>query len=81
MIGLTPVGLALQVELDDARQHPVVGDGERRHAQLGRPLDQVVDLAGAVEGRVVRVDVQVAEVRGRAFCGLGLVFHCNIGIG
>ena len=68
-VGLEPddgldAGLAaLLVELDDAGEHPVVGDGQGRHAQLHRPADQVVHLAGPVERRVVGVDVQVAEAR------------------
>ena len=56
---------ALLVELDDARQHPVVGDGESRHAQLHGAAYQIVQLAGPVERRVVRVHVEVTEGRRR----------------
>ena len=59
---------ALLVELDDAGQHPVVGDGQSRHAQLHGPLDQVVHLAGAIERRVVGVDVQMTEAGLRRTC-------------
>ena len=65
-MGLTPALAALLVELDDAREHPVVGDGQRGHAHLGRPGHQVVHLAGAVQRRVVGVDVQVAEAGRRS---------------
>ena len=51
----------LLVELDGARKHAVVRDGERGHAELGRASHQVFHLARPVQRRVVRVDVQVAE--------------------
>ncbi len=53
------------VELDRAVHDPVVGEPQRRLAERGRPLGQRVDLAGAVEQRVLGVDVQVGDRRGR----------------
>ncbi len=48
---------------DRARQRAVVGERDGRHLELGRPRDQVGDPAGAVEDRVLGVDVQVDERR------------------
>jgi hypothetical protein len=55
--------LAGFVELDGAEEAAVVGDGERRHAELGRAGHHGVDARGAVEQAVVGVDVEVDEIR------------------
>jgi hypothetical protein len=47
------------VELDRARHGAVVGDPDRGHAELGRTLDELRDTAGAVQDRVLGVDVQM----------------------
>ena len=47
------------VVLDRPVHHTVVGQPQRRHLQLGRPLRELVDLAGAVEQRILAVDVQM----------------------
>ena len=51
-----PAGL---VELDRAVQDAVVGEPERRHPELGRARRERLDLAGAVEQRVLGVDVEM----------------------
>ena len=45
------------VELDRPVHHPVVGEPERRLAEARRTLGELVDLARAVEQRVLGVDV------------------------
>ena len=40
----------------------VIGDGDRRHAQFGHPLDQRVDSAGTVEEAETGVEVEVDEL-------------------
>ena len=52
------------VELDRAVHHPVVGEPEGRHSQLRRAGGHRVDLAGAVEQRVLAVGVQMGDGRG-----------------
>ncbi len=48
---------------DDRREHvAVLGDGERRHVQLNRAVEQLFDAAGAVEERVLRVQMQMDEL-------------------
>ena len=41
----------------------MVGEGQGRLPQLGRPGHQLLDAAAAVQEREVRVDVQVDEGR------------------
>ena len=48
-------------ELHGARHRAVVGERDRRHLELGGPLDEIRNPAGAVEDRVLRVDVEVDE--------------------
>ena len=52
-------GAARLVVLDRAVHHAVVGEPERRHAELGGALGESVDLCGAVQQRVLAVDVEV----------------------
>ena len=47
------------VELDRAVHHAVVGEPERGLPERGGALDEAVDLRGAVEQRVLGVDVEV----------------------
>ena len=55
--------LARLIVKDDRREHvAVLGDGERRHLQLDRAVEQLLDAAGAVEQRVLRVQVKVDEL-------------------
>jgi hypothetical protein len=56
---LDPGGDAGLVVLDRAIHHAVVGEAERRHVQFRGAGGQMVDLAGAVEQRVLTVDVQM----------------------
>ena len=56
--------LALAVELDQAVQHPVVGDGEGRLPEGGGLLDDLFDAGGAVEHGVLAVDMEVGEAGG-----------------
>jgi hypothetical protein len=51
--------LAGLVVLDGAVHHAVVREPERRHLQLRGSRRHAVDLAGAIEQRVLAVDVQV----------------------
>ncbi len=55
--------LARLVVKDDRREHvAVLGNRERRHLQLDRAVEQLLDAAGTVEQRVLRVQVQVDEL-------------------
>ena len=56
---LDPVLLAGREELNGPVHHPVVGERQRRLAEGGRTLGQLVDLASPVEQRVLGMDVQV----------------------
>ncbi len=56
---LDPVLLAGLVEVDGAVHHAVVGQPESRLPELRRPRRHGVDLAGAVEQRVLAVGVKV----------------------
>jgi hypothetical protein len=57
-----PAGL---VELHGAVHDAVIGQPEGRLAELGRALRELVDLAGAVEQRVLGVDVEMRAAGGR----------------
>ena len=48
-------------EADGAVETVVVGEGQGRLPELGRPGDQLLDAAAAVEEREVRVDMEVDE--------------------
>ena len=54
-------GPGLQIELNGAVHHPVVGESDRRHAGLGRQANHVRDPAGAIEQAEFRVRVEVDE--------------------
>ena len=63
------IGLRLLGRLpgaDRGIQAGVVGDGERRHAELGRAGDQLLGVAGTVEEAEVAVRVEFAVVVRRA---------------
>ena len=60
-MGLTPGVSGGAVELHRARQRPVVGERHGGHAELLHALDQRPHAAGAVEERVLAVDVEVDE--------------------
>src|SRR6266540_5332908 len=63
---------ALLVELDRPVQRPVIGQRERAHPKLGDVFDERLDLRVAVEQRVLRMDVQMDEIRGhRPHRGMG----------
>src|SRR5687768_4082485 len=47
--------------LDRPVHHPVVGQAERRLPERGRALGERVDRAGAVEDRILGVDVKMGE--------------------
>ena len=68
---LDPVLLARFVELQGPVHDAVVGQPEGRLAQFGGPLGERVDPAGAVQQRVLRVDVQVDGRRGHGPTILG----------
>ena len=51
------------VEVDRAGERAVVGEPDGRHLELGGALREVRDPAGAVEDRVLGVDVEVDEGR------------------
>ena len=59
--GVDPVLLAGLVVLDGAVHHPVVGEPQRGLPVGGGALGQRVDPAGAVENRVLGVDVEMGE--------------------
>jgi hypothetical protein len=62
--GLDAVSLRLAVQLDGAGEAPVVGEGHRRHLQLGGALGELGDPARSVENRVLGVDMEMDEVGG-----------------
>ena len=73
------------VVLDRPVHHPVVGEAERRHPELGGPRHEpsvdlvrspVDDLAGAVEQRVLAVDVKVDD----APAHLAIIATASVGI-
>ena len=51
------------VELERARHRAVIGDPDRGHAELHRTLDELRDAAGAVQDRVLGMDVQMGVTR------------------
>ena len=55
---------ALHVEVGDAKHVAVVGEGERRHAEVDGALDHVRDARGGIEDREVGVVVQMDECHG-----------------
>ena len=58
--------LARLVVEDDRREHvAVLGDGHRRHLQLDRLVEQLLDAAGAVEQRELGVQMKMDEVAHR----------------
>ena len=59
---LDAFGFGLVVEIDRTVEIPVVGEGQRLHAQLRGTRHQPVDAAGAVEQGVVAMDVKVDEI-------------------
>src|SRR5882762_770738 len=54
--------LGRQVEIDRAEEIAMIGQRDRREAQLLRLLDELLELGGAVEQTVLGVNVQVDEV-------------------
>ena len=67
--------LARLVVEDDRREHvAVLGDRHRRHLQLHRLVEQLLDPAGAVEQRVLGVQMEMDEVgHGDAYAGIPAV--------
>ena len=61
-IHLLLLGAAFVVERLQGKEVAVVGDGQGRHAQLPRTLDERDDLALAVQQRIGGVDMQMDEV-------------------
>ena len=74
---LDPVRLARLVVLDRAVHHAVVGEPERGHPQLRRPGGQAIDLAGAVEQRVLAVDVEVDRLGARHGLIISVASRCH----
>ena len=54
--------LRLLEELDRTGEAAVIRQGDGRHLELGRPLDEVRNAARSVENRVLGVDVQMDEI-------------------
>jgi hypothetical protein len=50
-----------RVEVERPEHHAVVGHGERRHPELGGPVEHVADAGRPVEERILRMRVQVDE--------------------
>ena len=59
---LDAVLAGLLVELDRAREAPVVGERDGRHLQLGGAGGELRNPAGPVEDRILGVDVEVNEL-------------------
>ena len=60
---LHPVGLGLLVEVEGAEQVAVVGHRDRLHAALEHLGEQVVQPNRAVEKAILRVQMQMGEIR------------------
>ena len=60
--GLDPLALGHRVKINRAEQIAVVGQGQGAHAELARPLGQLVDPAGPVQQAVVRMDMEMDEI-------------------
>ena len=62
------------------REHvAVLGDSQRRHLQRRCLIEQLVDAAGAVEQRVLGVQVEVDELTHRRGSGPGLGVSGGVG--
>ena len=61
MTGMHARGLGGVIELDRAEEIAVIGHGDGGHLLLDHDLHQLVDIAGAVEQRIIGVAVQVDE--------------------
>ena len=72
----SPAGL---VVIDGAVHHAVVGEAERGHAELRGALGELVDLAGAVEQRILAVDMEVRDGAGHRF-HLVSEIRCQLGV-
>jgi hypothetical protein len=59
---LDPGGDPGLVELERAEHRPVIGERERRHLELGGPLEERLDPRGPVQQGELRVHVEVNEV-------------------
>ena len=87
--------LAGRVEVDGAEEVAVIGEGEGREAELGGPRDEphvhffpalagraldLLELSGAVQQAVLRVDVEVDEVGagGAALAGGAVYSHSMV---
>ena len=64
MIGFTPCVVALMIEICGGEKISVVGHRHRGHAPARRFGRQFADFAGAVQKRVIRVQMQMYEIRG-----------------
>ncbi len=51
------------IKLDRAEHGAVIGDGHRMHAELGGPLQKVVDANGPIQQAVLGVDMEVNKIR------------------
>jgi hypothetical protein len=65
---LRPRILGVVVEGHRREHVAVLGDGERRHLELDRFVEQLVDATGAVEERELGVQVEVNELRRHQLC-------------
>ena len=68
MMGLTPCLQRLAIELHHREQIVLVGDRDRRHAELRGTLDQLRDAHHAVLQRKFGVQAEVDENRWRDVC-------------
>jgi hypothetical protein len=62
--GFYAVGGGLMIEIRGGKEITVVGDGYCGHTAAGSFGGEFADFAGAVQQRVVRVQMKVNEVRG-----------------
>ena len=61
-MGLMPFGARGVVEGHRPEHVAVVGDGQRLHPELRGLVDELVDVAGAVEEAVFGVEMEVDEL-------------------
>ena len=64
MMGFTPCVVAWWIEIRGGEKIAVIGDGDRRHPAARGFGGEFADFAGAVQKRVIRVQMQMNEIRG-----------------
>src|ERR1700686_1003089 len=59
--GVDPGGFRLQIEIDSAVEHTMIGERDRRHPGFDRQTDHLGDPAGPIEEAELRVSMEMNE--------------------